>query len=295
MLTDYFDFTEKAYIKSKSDIQEITDQIKYQPVGYCEIYDKKSKKLLLKGFNKIMLSASEFMALRMFKYLDFEYYTTPTYNSHMELDVTVPAPQLENVDPRENSIIMKSLSPDYTVCLFAMGVSGCPRGSQIKYEVSNKGWIKPKDLVPFQYVDFTADLDEDKRRIYFGRKTLNDKHKIAYYFKEFDSDPVYLREYEDGTNWTSEVYQDESTIRANVKVGITFSVEEEDGRDYFDATTGINDARFSTISLLAAWPQVSNDGIVYYQDIRPFTRLNFPHKYLSSAGDSYEFRYFLYF
>lgn len=280
MLTDYFNFDEQCFIKDKKEILDSNG--KFQPIGYVEIYDKKSKKLLLKGFNKIMLSASEFMALRMFKYLDAQDYVTPTYNSKLSLDQTVSNNE------------HKDLTSEYTICLFAMGTSGCARGSQIKYEVSNKGWIKPDDLVPFQYLDTNSDLDLSNRRVYFGRKTISNKNKIAYYFKEFDSDPVYLRQYDDGTNWTSQIYQDASTMRANVKVGITFSIEEEDGRDYFDSTTGINDARFNTIELLAAWPKVV-DGITYYQDIRPFTRLNFSNKYLNSAGDSYEFRYFLYF
>lgn len=284
MLTDYFDFDEHVFIKSKSDIEEIKESSRYRPIGYVEVYNKKTKKLILKGFNKVMISASEFMALHMFNN-PAENYITPTYNTY------IGSP--EGLD-QTHTDTGNDLTLDYKICLFCMGTSGCSRGSQIKYEVSNKGWIKPEDLVPFKYVGMHEDLGELARRIYFGKKTLVDYNRIAYYFKRFDSNAVLKREYEDGTDWTSEIYQDDSTMRANVKIGITFSIDEEDGRDYFDRTTGINDARFNTIELLAGWPEVI-DGFTYYQDVRPFTRLNMPNKYLSSAGDSYEFRYFLYF
>lgn len=284
MLTDYFDFNECLYIKSKSDLEKIKEYAKFNPIGFVQIFDKKTKELLLQGYNKIMLPASEFMAMRMFQFSSEEF-VTPTYNDYLELDGSSKTTDEEQNPPE--------LTLNYKVFLFCMGTSGCARGSQIKYEVSNKGWIMPADLVPFKYVNLSEDLTEVQRRIYYGRKSMVDK--VAYFFKRFDSHPLLNREYENGSPWTSEIYNDNSTLKANVRVSLTFNVDEDDGRDYFDNTTGINDARFNTIELLAAWPKVLDDGYTYYQDIRPFTRLNMPNKPLSSNGDSYEFRYHLYY
>lgn len=286
MLTDYFNFDECVYIKSKSDLRRIKENSRFIPTGFVQVFNKKTKELLLQGFNKCMIAASEFMAMRTFQFSSEEF-VSPTYNDHLELDGSS-----KTFDESENP---RDLTLDYKIFLFCMGTSGCARGSQIKYEVSNKGWINPSDLVPFKYVNLSEDLNEVQRRNYFGRKSILDKDKVAYFFKKFDSHALLSREYEDGSPWTSELYNDSSTLRANVKVSITFNIDEDDGRDYFDNTTGINDARFNTIELLAAWPKVLDDGYTYYQDVRPFTRLNMPNKPLSSNGDSYEFRYYLYF
>lgn len=282
MLTDdYFNFDEQVYIKTKSDLKEILESSKYHPIGYVEVYNKKTKKLVLKGFNKVMISASEFMALRLFD-ISSEGFVTPNYNTHLNLD-------------RSNTSTENDLTSKYKICLFCMGTSGCARGSQIKYEVSKKNWIKPDDLVPFKYVPANNDVSDIHRRVYYGRKTINNKNMIAYYFKRFDSNAILQRVYEDGSPWSSDIYNDDSTLTANAKVSITFTVDEDDGKDYFDNTTGINDARFNTIELLAAWPEVLDDGYTYYQDVRPFTRLNMTNKDLSSNGESHEFRYHLYF
>lgn len=250
-------------------------------IGHVQVYNKKTKELVYEDKNKVMISSSECMAMRLFNFSDNQKYLTPTYNEYMQLD-------------HVKSNTENDLTPNYKICLFCMGTSGCAKGSQIKYEVSNKKWISPADLVPFRYVEYNNDLNSIYRNIYFGRKNITDKQMIAYYFKKFDSNPVITRQYENGTNWTTEIYEDDSTLRASVKVGLTFTIDEEDGRDYFDKTTGINDAHFNTIELLAGWTEVI-DGYTYYQDVRPFTRLNMPHRYLSSNGDSYEFKYYLYF
>lgn len=250
-------------------------------VGHVQVFNKKTGELVYEDKNKIMIPSSECMAMRMFNFSSNQNYVSPTYNQVMDLD-------------HNHAGTGNDLTFQYKVCLFCMGTSGCAKGSQIKYEVSNKKWINPEDLVPFKYVEYNNDLNNIDRNIYFGRKLLPEKEAVAYYFKKFDSNPVINRQYENGTNWTTSIYDDDSTLRANVRVGLTFTIDEQDGRDYFDKTTGINDALFNTIELLAAWTEVI-DGYTYYQDVRPFTRLNMPHKYLSSNGDSYEFKYYLYF
>ena len=230
------------------------------------------------GRNKTMLAGSEFMALHMF-YLPTEDYITPTYNTEIELEQSVYSTTMDNA---------------YVCQLFCMGTSGCNRESALKYEVVNKWWIKPEDLVPFQYVPETKDLDAIKRTVYYGRKPLSDKRMIAYYFKKFDSDPVLRRQLEDGTPIDNTIYSDTSELVAQTIVTNSLTITKDDGRDYFINTTGINDGRFNCIELCLAWYKVFN-GYSYYQDIRPCTRINFPNKYLSDLGASWDIVYQLYF
>ena len=65
-------------------------------------------------------------------------------------------------------------------------------------------------------------------------------------------------------------------------------------RDYFIATTGINDARINTISLLTAIPKTVN-GFTYYQNIRPLTKLNFPNEELIDLTKGIDFIYQIFY
>ena len=56
-------------------------------------------------------------------------------------------------------------------------------------------------------------------------------------------------------------------------------ITKDDCRDFFISNQGINASKINTISLCTAFPTVSN-GNVYYQGIRPLTRLNFPNESL---------------
>lgn len=248
--------------------------------GVYTITNKKTGEIIC-GHNKVMLAGSEMMAMRLFD-LEAETFVTPNYNTQLELDKT----QLNTGN--DNTL-------DYKAYLFCMGTSGCALGSQIKYEVSNKSWIAPADMIPFRYTLLSEDLDEVHRRIYFGRKEMRDKNRIAYYFKRFDSSAIAKRHYEDGSPWSASVYTDASSLAAQMVVACTMTVDEEDGRSYFDNTVGITDARFNAVEICAAWPLVGPDGYVYYQDIRPVTRLNFPNRWLSERGASFEIKYEFFF
>jgi hypothetical protein len=276
MFNDKISFSEDLRI---NDLR-VTDGDMFAPIGHVRIIDKRNGEIVVDDYNKAMLSASEYMALHLFQ-TEGDSFITPTYNSQLELDNT-----------QSNSD--NDMGLNYITCLFCMGTSGCNRGSRIKNEVSNKLWIAPDDMVPFRYQPIGDDLDDSLRSIYNGRKTMDDRGFIAYYFKKFDSDPIVSKLYDDGTPWTSSVYDDQTPLGARVKVGLTATVDEEDGRDWFDNTTGINDGVFNTISLLLAWPS-EIDGYTYYQDVRPLTRLNFPDRSLSEIGASWSIKYDLYF
>lgn len=278
-ISDRFGFDEEAHIIGFRDKLVVKDG-GFEPHTHIRIIDKHTGATVFQGSNKAMLSWSEFAALRMFD-IEGDNFITPNYNSQMNLD-----------ESQLNS--RNDLGLEYKTFLFCMGTSGCAAGSKIKFEVDSKKWIAPEDMVPFRYQPIGNDLDSVLRNMYFGRKTMLDRNRIAYYFKRFDSDPIVNKVYEDRSPWTSSVYGDSSTLSARVKVELTCSVDEEDGRDWFDQTSGINDGRFNCIQLLMAWAS-QVDGHTYYQDVRPITRLNFPDRALNELGDSWEIRYQIYF
>lgn len=242
------------------------------------IQDETTGEVLFKGSNKVVLAGSEFTALRHFNFGSAMSPITKTYNGELQLDNTVadPAPNLT----------------DHRVFLFAVGTDGCgPESSQV-YNVKYNSWIKPEALVPFRYVPITADIDISLRDMYFGRKT--GAEMISYYFKKFESDVVFRRQYVDGTPITAEVYealkQDEVESYTELKLKVT----QNDCRDFFINTTGINDARINTLSLLTAWPKEVN-GLTYYQEIRPFTKLNFPNEWLIDTTKGLNITYQVYY
>ena len=242
------------------------------------IRNKETGEVVFVGRNKTMIAGSEFMAMKMFN-LPHDSFITPTYNNALNLDNTVNAATPENM---------------YCIQLFCIGTSGCNRESSLVYEVDNKHWIYPDELVPFQYVPYSDDLTSAERNMYFGRKSLGDKQFYAYYFKKPGSDPVCKKQLEDGTPIDSTIYDDTTELHAQVLVTLSLSITKDDGRDYFINTTGINDGRFNCLSLCAAWTKVISS-YTYYQDIRPFTRINFPNKMFSDLGTSWDIVYRLYF
>lgn len=278
---EQLNWMEDFSISKKGDPKDKIHLIEGHPMGIktkVGIFNHDTGECIFVGRNKTMLAGSEFMALNLF-YLPTEDYITVTYNTEMELDGSVYRENMEN---------------RYVCQLFCMGTSGCNRESALRYEVVNKWWIEPDDLVPFQYVPINKDLTPIERGIYYGRKTYSSKGFIAYYFKKFDSDPVLRRQLEDGTPFDSSIYSDMSELVAQTIVTNSLTITKDDGRDYFINTTGINDARFNTIEMCLAWYKII-DGYSYYQDIRPCTRINFPNKYFSDLGAAWDIVYQFYF
>lgn len=254
------------------------------PATRVAIFDKVSGAIVgvAVDHNKMLLSGSEFMAMRMFD-LDDPTFTTPTYNAQMNLD--------NSLFGTDNDLTL-----DYKAWGFCIGQSGCGMGSLIKYETSNKKWIAPtNDIIPFRYCVNGNDLNALERTVYYGRKDLTStNNRIAYYFKKFDSMAIVKKEYEDGTPWNSNVYSVDNVLDANVKVTATMSIDTKDARDYFIDTTGINSGRFNTAEVVLGWYSVQDD-INYYQDIRPCSRINFPNRALSDTNTSWQIIWAWYF
>lgn len=227
--------------------------------------------------NKVVIAGSQFVAQKVFDLKELVAF--PTYNSALTLDESVAHGTTPNNIPK--------------VCLFCCGTQGCGTESSQVVPVQYTNWIKPNtDLVPFRYQLKQNDLTDDERAKYFGRKTLADRY--AYYFKAFESDPTMYIRYVDGTIIDANLYDSTNTTDAETFVEMMLRVTKDDFRDYFRATSGINDARINSISLLTGWYTEGN-GFKWYQDIIPITQLNIPNEPLIDLTKGIDITYHIYF
>ena len=240
---------------------------------------KGTDKVLFDEWNKVIISGSAFTAMKHFPNMIIND-NLPSYNFAIGLDNIV---SITNQEKRDSGIV-----------LFAVGIDGCGAENSQIYDVDYTKWIAPEHLVPFRYQLSDNDLDGLKRDLYFGRKENSTTDRIAYYFKAFNSEPVFKQQYVDGTAIDGNVYTSNNKLRAESYVELKMSIEKEDCRDFFIATTGIMDARINTISLLTAYPKII-DGYTYYQNIKPITKLNFSNIPLNDLDLGVDITYQIYY
>lgn len=250
-----------------------------RPRGYVSAYVHGTNvPLFTKKPNKVIVDGSMFTAMKYFNMLPVV--NLKDYNTAIGLD---------NIDPLTSTEQLNT-----SVVLFCMGLDGCgPEQSQV-YDVNYTKWISPENLVPFRFELADHDLSDADREIYFGRKEVPALNRIAYYFKAFDTTPVMYAQYVDGTPIDENIYISENTNEVEVYVEMKMSITKEDCRDYFVATSGIKDAKVSSISLLAGYPKTYN-GKTYYQGVRPITKYNFSSEPLSDLTKGIDIVYDLYY
>lgn len=258
------------------DNQHFKDKIGYRPIGHVTIKIPGTDIVLFKGYNKIILPGAGFTARCHFDLSRDE--ITPSYNTKLGLDNTV------NEVP--------SSSTKEKVCLFCVGTDGCGTEDSDIYVVNYSKWLSPDDMVPFRYVPSEEDLSGDDRTIYYGRKTKD--NMVAYYFKAFETVPTLYQKYSDGTMVTSNVYDLDKTDEINTYVELKLKIDENDCKEWFISTTGINDARINTFSLCTAWAKTIN-GQIYYQDIRPLTKYNINNEKLLNITKGLDITYHIYY
>lgn len=239
-----------------------------------QIFIEGTDELVFRGSNKVILAGSAFTASKHFDIVPPV--KTPSYNEALALDNTVTTAP-ENLTK---------------VILFAVGTDGCGVENSQIYPVNYSKWLAPEALVPFRYQLDNDDLAPLLRETYFGRKVVG--NRIAYYFKAFDTAPQFIQQYVDGTPIDENIYTSSNPNEVESFVELKLKVTKEDCRDYFIATTGINDARINTITLLEAWSKVI-DGATYYQDIRPLTKLNIPNEPLIDLTKGLDIIYHIYY
>lgn len=245
------------------------------------IKNSESGEILGEYENKIVITGSIFSAMKAFGIESPV--TLPNYNEELGLDNTL-----------DYAVAEKKNEP--IVCLFCVGDSGCGSLPKDVFVAKYTDRIEPEeDLIPFRYEDIDSDLNDDLRKYYFGRKTLEDKGRIAYYFKAFDSQPQMHLRYTDGTQINDEMYNIETTQAAECYVETRLKVTRADFRDYFEEVLGWDKARISTLSLCYAWYDDSIDDYKWYQEIYPYSKLNFSFEWLVDLTKAIEFIYQVYY
>ena len=206
----------------------------------------------------------------------------PDYNRELGLENTL---DYTVVEPKNNPI----------VCLFCIGDSGCGATQTDIYAADFVDRINPEnDIIPFRYVDKDNDIDATLRKYYFGRKEM-DNNKIGYYFKNFDTVPQLHLRFIDGTQITNELYNIDTKQVAECYVETRLRVSRTDFRDYFEQVSGWDKARISSLSLCYAWYDDSIDDYRWYQQIYPYTKLNFAVQWLVDQTVAIDFIYQIYY
>ena len=268
---------------------------------FCEIKDKASISNIIKGGpkktkitfiddsdgsiigeyeNKVLLTGSMLSAERDFG-IDPPV-ILPNYNTEMNLENTL---DYETVEPMNEPVI----------CLFCVGDSGCGTTPKDTYAVGYKDRINPtNDILPFRYVDADEDLNDDMRKYYFGRKIMDDG-KIAYYFKAFETKPQMHVRYTDGTEISEDFYNIDTDQAVECYVETRLKITRLDFRDYFENVRGWDHARISTLSLCYAWYDDTIDEYKWFQEIYPYTKLNFPVEWLTDLNRAISIHYSIFY
>lgn len=269
--------TKKIVLYEKYDKQ---DKLKKTQSGYVTATNPVTGETIFKKLpNMITTAGSAFAAAKIWNVSPQIW--TPTYNNYLGLDNTINEPYTG-----------KGVRAEEKVFLFAVGMDGCGSEQSQVYKVDPSKWIDRDNLVPFRYQNINNDLGDELREKYFGKKTLDDK--IAYYFKAFDTEPVFIQQYTDGTPIDINIYDTDRKDEIESYVELKMSITEEDCRDFAIATAGIASLKINSISLLTAWKKII-DGYIYYQDIRPYTKYNFSNESLVEVSKAIDFTYQIYY
>lgn len=244
--------------------------------GHAWFKDGLTGETLFEDDNKVIIPGSIFTACK-----------------HAGIDPTIKLPSYNKILGLDNTLTESNFVGEI-ICLFAVGIDGGGEEGATKYEVDYTKWITPDALVPFKYELAANDLSVSDRSKYFGRKDLPDEGRIAYYFKKFETEPNLVVQRIDGTPIDDTVYTSENTMEAETFLQLKLKVTNEDCRNFFFATTGINDAHINTISILTAWKKTI-DGYDYYQNIQPLTKLNITKEYLIDLTKGLDILYHIYY
>lgn len=283
------------------------------------IYNDVTGELIFEGHNKTVIAGSALTAMKLFNLDRNCLDATPTYDTVMSLDngangTTYPTTVIKD----SNGNIVGSI-PDETqriIIGFCVGQGGAGLDISDVFDVEYTSWITPDNLIPFRYPLQNADnVDET---MYKGRKALtlaDGSNRNAYYFKAFSNTPNLVQNYVSTIGTFSDsvsagsVYNNNgaSADKAQSYVELHLKITKDDCREFFIAHKGIENAKINQISLVSAWTKtvevtkldslgnMKTENFEYFQDIRPFSILNFPNEIISNHEKSLSVVYSLFF
>ena len=269
-------------MNKKKFIYDSSEQIERPSMfqhGHVIIKDSETHETLYEADNKVLVAGSAFTAAKHWNIKPPV--LTPSYNEILGLE-----------NSYKETFDGEGIRKEESIFLFCAGVGGAGEQASQVYDVDPTKWIQPEELVPFRYQLDTNDIPTYLKDKYHGRKVIG--NRIAYYFKSFESEPVFKQQYVDGVPIDENIYTTNRKEEVESYVEILLQITKEDCRDFFSATTGINDAKVNTISLCTAWKK-EIDGKIYYQDIRPLTKYNFPTELLIDTTKGIDIIYHIYY
>lgn len=273
-------FSDKTTFKDSARLltyKDLSGGVKKTRIRVFEVKEDGTEILKSELENKVVITGSAATGVSMFG-CDYPF-KIPNYNTELELENSV------DTDPTNPQLIT----------LFCVGDSGCGTIDTDIFVPRYVDRIAPvNDIIPFRYCDAEDDISASEREIYFGRKLYADTGKIAYFFKTFETDPVMYMRYADGTEMDASMYNILTTQEAECFVRTDLMVNRLDCRDWFDQVIGWDHARISTISLCSAW-YTEEGGFKWFQNILPFTKLNFSFERLVDSTKALKFEYSLFF
>ena len=282
------------------------------------LYNYDTGEVIFERHNKTVIAGSALTAMKLFDLDRNSLDATPTYDAIMGLDngangTTYPTMVIKD----NNGNIVGSVHDESQrkIIGFCVGQGGAGLDISDVFDVKYASWITPDNLVPFRYPLQNADnVDEN---MYKGRKglTLADGTKRnAYYFKSFSNTPKLVQNYVSTIGTFSDtvsaggVYTNTSSAdKAQSYVELHLKITKDDCREFFIAHKGIENAKINQISLVSAWTKtvevtkmdslgnMKTATYEYFQDIRPFSVLNFPNEIISNHEKSLGILYTLYF
>lgn len=216
-----------------------------------------------------------------------------TASNHFAIPAPVSLPSMNTLLGLDNSEADGTEPTNIQkVVLFGVAIDGAlPESTEIK-PVDYKGITKVEDMVPFRYPANNADLNASQRQIYFGKKTGT--VYSPYYFKAFDIDPVIYMQYSDGTPVDSSLYISTNNLEVECFAELRLKITKEDCREFFAATATPAEARINSIMLFDAW-YTEIEGIKYFQNIQPLTKLNIVTESLQDPSKGIDIVYHIYY
>lgn len=231
--------------------------------GEVEIRDAFGN-LLQRKSNIILLGGRRFVLEKIFN-IEAPFSKKVTLNS------------LLNINEREHINPVPGPGQEKCVCLFGVGRGG----SEISFGSIHTPAEKEfnlYDIIPMRYVSVREDLSAEEQSKYFLKKLSDDGEYNVYYLKKFESDPELVIKI-DGEEYFPNIDTDNEPVnisrlidRTDVEMYIQLhlKISAEDVREFFIATSNIDEARINELSVYFGYPSASD-----YAGVEAFSKITF--------------------